>query len=75
MRNHVHVHGTENRYHQGCRCRRCRAAHTAYNTPRVSARAAALARLSHEFPEAYAKFYAEELTRRGLRSRREGARV
>lgn len=60
------THGTENTYQTGCRCRRCRRAHSAYNKPRTAARMAALRALSRQHPVEFRELYEAELVARGI---------
>ena len=68
----VSVHGDENSYQRGCRCGDCRAAHVAYNTPRVKARQNALAQLARENALRFRELYEAALEDEGITVRPPG---
>jgi hypothetical protein len=70
--NAVSVHGDENAYQRGCRCDDCRAAHVAYNTPRVRARQYALSQLARENALRYRELYEAALEDKGITVRPPG---
>ena len=62
-------HGTNSRYQNvGCRCRRCKKAHTDAQRAAQQARAKALRLLAAEFPERFAAIYAEQKAIHGVRT-------
>lgn len=63
------AHGTNSRYQNvGCRCKRCKRAHTEAQRSAQQARAKALRRLASEFPDRFAAIYAEEKVNFGVRT-------